>query len=89
MVDVLPSASNAPSTKVVIDRFPVREVRGQHPSGTTSTENIQHGIDYGLHLKLRGRPPALAGGMRPTSSAPCSGVRLLGYDGVIALEMLS
>ncbi|MBD1905324.1 hypothetical protein H6F66_24800, partial [Trichocoleus sp. FACHB-6] len=38
---------------------------------------------------VRGRPPGLALGIKLDNSSHCSWVKLLGYDDVMALKMLS
>ena len=55
-VNTLPSAVVAPAPEVAIDGLPRREVRGQHPPGTASPQDVQDGLDHGSQVGFA-RPP--------------------------------
>ena len=74
---------------VLLVIFPVRFVVGKHTPCTTCRQDIKDCIYHCFHVNTTFSTTFLAAGINPDSSSHCSDVKLLGYDGFMALVTLS
>src|SRR3954452_15975436 len=49
-VDLFPKADLTPLPKVIVDRFPLRQIMRQQTPGNTPAQHVEHGIDDSPHL---------------------------------------
>jgi hypothetical protein len=77
-VEPLPEALHTPQTKVMVDRFPRRQIMRQQPPGAATAQDIEDGIED-VPDRVVPRPASLLGGRQVWYERTPFSVRQIGW----------